>query len=79
MNTTSIWTNWVGRIAMDLVAGDETLTSADTRLRKAVEEFNSTLAHFSHGVGFQTFAIGSQTLDAVHGNALQACPILISL
>jgi len=56
---------------MDIVAGEEKLKSADPRLQNAVEEFNSTLTHFSHGVGFRTFEIGSQTLDEVLGNSLR--------
>ena len=54
---------------MDLVVGDEVLTSADVRLGKAIEEFNSTLSHFCSSVGFRTFEIVSQTLNAVQGNA----------
>ena len=52
---------------MDVIAGDKALTSVDTRLKNAVEEFNSTLAHFSHDIGFRTFELGSETLDVVHG------------
>jgi len=50
---------------MDIIVGEERLKSADTRLQTAVEEFNITLAHFSHGVGFRTLnevlGISSQT------------------
>jgi hypothetical protein len=54
---------------MTIIAGDDALTSVDTRLGNAVQEFNSTLSHFSSGVGFRTFEIGSQTLEAVQGIA----------
>ena len=59
--------NQVGSIAMNIVVGDEALTSVEVQLGKAVEEFNSTLSHFTSCVVFQTFEIGSQTLDAVQG------------
>ena len=52
---------------MTIIAGDDALTSVDTRLGNAVQEFNSTLSHFSSGVGFRTFEIGSQALDVVQG------------
>jgi len=64
---TTISADTLGSIAMDVIAGDKALTSVDTRLKNAVEEFNSTLAHFSHDIGFRTFELGSETLDVVHG------------
>ena len=60
-------TNLVGSIAITIFSGEEALISVEVRLRNAVEEYNSTLAHFSHGVGFRSFGLVSQTLDAVQG------------
>jgi len=62
-----IHTNLVGSIAITIFSGEEALISVEVRLRNAVEEYNSTLAHFSHGVGFRSFGLVSQTLDAVQG------------
>ena len=52
---------------MTVMFGDEDLTSVENNLGKAVQEFNSTLWHYTSVVGFRTFEIGSQTLDVVQG------------
>src|SRR5438876_1223052 len=64
---TEICFNRIGSIGTTVIVGDETLIAVEARLANAIAEFNSTLSHFSHGVGFQAFEIGSQTLEAVQG------------
>jgi hypothetical protein len=39
------------------VAGDENFSTIESTLKNAVDEFNLTLTHFGHGVGFRTFEI----------------------
>jgi hypothetical protein len=62
-----IYANEIGNMAMTVILGDETLTSVENDVEKAVREFNSTLLNYASVVGFRTFEIGSQALDEVQG------------
>ena len=60
--------NRIGNIVKTVVVGDDALTAVEVSLRDTVEEFNSTLAHFGHGVGFRTYEI-------VQGKALASAQV----
>src|SRR5436305_12562270 len=55
----------VGNIGMTVIAGNEVLSAAEDNLAKAVIGFNSTLSHFTSGVVFQSYRVGSETLAEV--------------
>jgi hypothetical protein len=46
-----------GNIAKALVKGSAAFTSAESALRAAVDEFNQTLSHYGHGIGFRTLQV----------------------
>ena len=56
MNTETC-VNRIGNIGKTVVMGDDALTVVEVGLRDAVDEFNSTLSHFGHGIGFRTYEI----------------------
>ena len=52
-------------MAKALVKGTERFDAVDMALRTAVEEFNTTLSHFGHSVGFRTFEVVEGTAQSL--------------
>lgn len=49
------------------MSGDDECQSVEIDLRDAVDEFNSTLSHFGHSVGFKIFE-AVESIIVVHAD-----------
>jgi hypothetical protein len=54
----------LGSVTATFFAGEKDFESAETALKNAVDEFNSSIMQFGHGVGFKVFDLLQGTLQA---------------
>ena len=57
----TVLTEFSGSMASTLVKGDNESDAVEAELRTAIDEFQATLSHLGHTVGFRTFELVTGT------------------